>query len=191
LKGFGVEEERLLSVSVELWPETIEDGLKAQVPTVQVSVIDPVKPLAAEAVTVKVVEVLPMKVLPTGVEEESENKAAPVPESAAVCGLPTAVSLTLRLPESAPLPVGVKVTLTEQLWPTLRTFPSARHVFVCWKSPVTLMDVMSTVAVPVFEIVTVWGGLILPTDWFPKVKLVGARVIAEDWVTPDPLSGIV
>ena len=119
-------------VSVLVCPAAIEPGLKLQFETpAQESVIDPVKPLCAEADTLKVAVVLPTKIVTTGVEDERENCAAPVPPRAAVCGLPVAVSFTLRVPERAPLPVGAKTTATVQLWPTASTLFRAEQVLVC------------------------------------------------------------
>src|SRR2546423_453115 len=47
----------------------------------------------------------------------------PVPLSAAVCGLPAALSLTARLPVRPPVTVGAKLTLIVQLVPASRTAP--------------------------------------------------------------------
>jgi hypothetical protein len=173
-------------------PDTIEPGLKLQsAEPAHESVIDPVKPLCAVAETVKVAVVLPTNVVTTGVEDDRENTAEPVADKAAVCGLPVAVSLTLRVPESAPLPVGAKTILAEQLWPTARVLFRARQVFVSVKLPVTLIELMFTVEVPVFVMVTVWGALTVPTAWGPKVKVVGESVTDEDVVTPVPVRAML
>ena len=50
------------------------------------------------------------------------------------------------------------------------------QVFVCVKSPVMLIDVMSSVDVPVFVMVTVWAGVVEPTVVFAKVSVVGVTV---------------
>jgi hypothetical protein len=79
--------------------------------------------------------VLPINAVVVGLVDESENTANPVPVRAAACGLPTALSLTVSEPVRAPLAVGVKMTLTVQLCPTLSTLSVAPHVFVWVKSP--------------------------------------------------------
>ena len=47
-------------------------------------------------------------------------KSVPVPDSAMVCGLPLASSVTVMLPLRAPVAVGVNVTLIVQLAPAAR-----------------------------------------------------------------------
>lgn len=175
-----------------LCPDTIAVGLKAQDEVVtHESKMLPEKPLAAVAVTVNVAVVLPISVVLVGAEDDREKSAVPVPARATVCGLPVAESVTVREPERAPLPVGPNVMLTEQLWPTLRTFPRARQVLVSSKFVLTLIAVMSIVELPVLVRVTDWGALRVPTFVFPNVTLVGATVSADDCVTPVPVRVMV
>ena len=54
--------------------------------------------------------------------------ATPVPESPAVCGLPTALSETETVAERAPLALGVNDTVMEQLPPAAKLDP---QLFVC------------------------------------------------------------
>ena len=59
--GFAIEAVRLLTIKVLLWPAEMVDGLNEHVrPEGQLSVISPVKPLAA-ADTVNVAVVSPMR----------------------------------------------------------------------------------------------------------------------------------
>ena len=76
----------------------------------------------------------------------------PVPLRLAVCGLPVALSLTLRMPVRVPPPVGLNETLMMQLAPDPREVP---HVLVCEKSPVVVTFVMDIVPVPLLRSVMV------------------------------------
>ena len=104
-----------------------------------------------------------------------------------------ALSLMLKEPLRPPLAVGAKVTLTLQLCPTLRMLSSGGtlQVLVWEKSPVVVMPVIFSVAVPVFVMVTVCGELTVPTVWFPKLRLVGETVTAVAAVTPVPVTVMV
>jgi hypothetical protein len=75
---------------------------------------------------------------------------APVPVSDTVCGLPAALSATVRVPVRVPVPVGVKTTLTVQLVLAARLAP---QLLVCEKSPIAAMLVMLAEAVPVLDTV--------------------------------------
>src|SRR5215216_5451786 len=46
-------------------------------------------------------------------------------------------------------------------------------------------------AVPEFVNVTFWAGLVVPTRWLPKARLVGAKVTAGAGATPVPVSASV
>lgn len=189
LKGFGVEAERPLRVSVVLWPAKIVVGLKLQLKVVgQDRLMLPVKPVTALALIVKVVEVEPMIVETVAALDARENRARPVPERDTPCGLPVALSLMLSVPVLLPLAAGANTIETEQLWPTLRALNTAAQVLVCLKSPVTVIPVMSRVEVPVFVIVTVCAWETDETCVLGKVMLVGATVTAVAWVTPVPVT---
>ena len=85
LNGLGVDAVRLLTVSVLLWPAKMGEALKAHVaPEEQERVTLPVKPLGADAETVKVADVLPIITVVVGLAAESENTASPFPERATV-----------------------------------------------------------------------------------------------------------
>jgi hypothetical protein len=63
------------------------------------------------------------KVKPTGARLTAGPAATPVPLKVSVCGLPAALSATLRAPVRVPLAVGVKGTLMVQLFPAARLVP--------------------------------------------------------------------
>ena len=75
------------------------------------------------------------------------------------------MSLMLKVPLRAPLAVGAKETLAVQLCPTASWFSVAAQVLVWEKSleGVALIELISSVEVPVLVIVTVLGELTVPT----------------------------
>jgi len=89
-----------------------------------------------------------------------------VPLKLTVCGLPLALSVSVRLPDRVPLAVGVKVSLITQLPPAatgvlvLQVEPLAAMA----KSPVTAMPVKVKDAVPLSVTVTGLAALVVPTD---------------------------
>ena len=91
--------------------------------------------------------------------------AVPVPLKLTVCGLPLALSVSVRLPDWLPVAVGVNVTLITQLLPAatgavvLQVVPLAAIA----KSPVTVMPVKVKDAVPVLVTVTGLAALVVPT----------------------------
>jgi hypothetical protein len=97
------------------------------------------------------------------------GRRTPVPLSGTVWGLLASLSLTERLADSEPTIVGVNVTLMVQLVPAAsaadveQVVPTAAMA----KSPVTLpvMAMLEIVrlALPLFESVTGWAGLVVPT----------------------------
>jgi hypothetical protein len=99
---------------------------------------------------------------------------APVPVREAVCGLPEALSVMLNVPVRVPVAVGVKVTLTVQLLLTARLVP---QLLVCVKSPLAVMLAMLAAAVPVFDTVTGWDALLLPSTCAAKVRLLVETVM--------------
>ena len=140
-----------LTVKVLLWPAVMDEGLKEQLTPPedeQVSAMLPKKELGADALTVKVVESVPITTMADLALAEREKSGFPVPVRETLCGLLAASSVTLRAPVRLPLAVGVKVTLAVQLSPTLRTVGSAPQVLVSEKSPVALMAVRVTATCP-------------------------------------------
>jgi hypothetical protein len=140
LKGFALDVVRLLTVRVLVCPGKMEVGLKVQVgPAEQVRVILPVKLSGAVAEKVKVAVVLPITTVVVGVVVVTEKTASPVPERVTCWGLPVALSLMRKKALRTPEAVGVKVTLTVQLSPTLRILSLAAQVSVSEKSPLVVL----------------------------------------------------
>lgn len=101
----------------------------------------------------------------------------PVPASVIVCGLPPALSYTKRTAFCTPVEFGVNVTLTVQLDPGVR--PATQLFFwvnslVPFPTMVILPNAM--VAPPTFATVMFWGGLVVPTVWFPKFSAEGEKL---------------
>ena len=111
----------------------------------------------------------------------------PLPDSAADCGLPVALSVTVRTPERDPVAVGVKSTTIEQEAPAATLDP---QVLFCEKSPplVPRTAILETVTAEVPELVsvTVWATLATSRDSFPNDTLEGESVTPEE--TPVPVS---
>lgn len=105
--------------------------------------------------------------------------AAPVPLSDAVCGLPDALSVIVRLALRVPVADGENVTEAAHDAPAASVLP---HVFVCAKSaafePETEMLEIVNAALPEFVSVKDFDELDVPTCCEPKLRLVGDRVTA-------------
>src|SRR5207244_3738908 len=90
---------------------------------------------------------------------ESVADATPVPLRLAVCGLPLALSVTVRVPVLVPPTEGVNVTLMVQLALAARVDGLIGQLLVWAKSPplvpATAILAMVTDVVPVLESVTV------------------------------------
>ena len=118
--------------------------------------------------------------------------AVPVPLSAAVCGLPPALSEMLRAAVLEPAAVGVKVTEMVQLAPAARVLGLVGQVFVWPKSaalvPVSPIELIVSGAVPELVKVTFCAALEVPTACWPKPRLVGESVTAGAVATPVPAS---
>jgi hypothetical protein len=93
-----------------------------------------------------------------------------LPESDTICGLGRALSLTLRVPVRLPIAVGVKLTLIVHVDPPARLPP---QLLVSAKSPLVVMLVMLSDAVPVLLNVTGFNALVVPSTWERKFRLVG------------------
>lgn len=109
----------------------------------------------------------------------------PVPDRAAFCGLPVALSVTEIAAERAPVANGLNVTLIVQLDEAASEVP---QVLVSAKSlafvPVTAMLVMVNAVVPSLVRVTVLTALLTPTVTVPKATESGE----SSAVVPVPLS---
>jgi hypothetical protein len=112
-----------------------------------------------------------------GVSDAVGVEDAPVPESAAVCGLPLALSATLIEAVRVPLTVGLNVTLIVHVFEAGTLLP---QVFVCEKSPrsapvIVTPLIVSAVALE-FESVIDCAALAVLSAWLAKVSAVGASV---------------
>ena len=109
---------------------------------------------------------------------EPPVEPAPMPVSLAVCGLPLALSLTASVAVRVPAAVGVNVTLIAQAAPPGGT--DTPQLLVCAKSPLFVpmiaMLEMLRLTFPVFESVTIWEALVVPTFWLLKLKEDGVSV---------------
>src|SRR2546425_743803 len=89
-----------------------------------------------------------------------------------------------------PIVDGVNVILIAQLVPAATALP---QLFVWAKStlfvPVMVMLLMASEPLPEFVKVTVCALLVMLRGWFPKLRLVGEKVIAGD--VPVPVKPIV
>ena len=101
------------------------------------------------------------------VGESAAVPVTPVPVRLAVCGLPLALSVTVKVPERVPLAAGVNVTLMVQLELAASVEGVSGQLFVWPKSPGFVppraMLLMVSGAVPVFESVTVCSALVVLT----------------------------
>jgi len=107
------------------------------------------------------------------VEERDRPDAEPVRPR--VWGEPEALSVRVTTPERAPVVVGVKVTVIEQLAAAAREEP---QLLVWAKSPEAAMVVRVRGAVPELVNFTICAALVVPMVWEAKVRLVGERVTA-------------
>jgi hypothetical protein len=119
-------------------------------------------------------------------EVVESDTAVPVPVRLTVCGLPAAVSVTVRVAVLVNAAVGVNLTLMVQLEPAASVAP---HVVVRVKSvlfaPVMVMPVMDSVAVPVSRKVTVCAELVVPMSRVLNESDAGERLTAG--AVPVPL----
>jgi hypothetical protein len=108
--------------------------------------------------------------------------AVPVPLSAAVCGLPGALSVMETLAERLPAPPGVNVTETVHVALTASVAGETGQSFACAKSPafapVTAMPLIESGAVPELRTEIVCAAAVVPTRCEPNPRLLGESVIA-------------
>ena len=114
------------------------------------------------------------------------NTASPVPVSATLCGFPEPLLVIVKEPERSPSAVGENVTVMEQLLPSVTVIP---QLFVCEKSPMTLIPEIGRFADPRTERVTVWADDDGPTTVELNERVVDDRDTVA--VTPLPSSGNV
>lgn len=114
----------------------------------------------------------------------------PLPVKLIVCTPVPALSLIVIVPLLVPVAVGVKVTEMEQDAPAAMVpllLPAGMQVFVCANSalPLLIADIFK-LALPVLLRVTFLAGLVVPTAWEAKLKVVGDRLTTGP--TPVPVT---
>jgi hypothetical protein len=109
--------------------------------------------------------------------------APPVPDSGTVCGLFAALSLIVSVPVSAPIKVGAKVTLIWQFFPAARVLPQGFELVARAKSPLVVMLLILSAALPLLVSVTVFAALVSPRTILLNAREVGDSVTAG----PEPL----
>jgi hypothetical protein len=101
----------------------------------------------------------------------------PVPDSAIVCGVPGALSEIMTDEARGPVVAGAKVTLMLHEPAAARLPP---QLSVSAKSPVlppeTAIELIASVAPPIFFSVTDWGLLVTPVWTLPKLILLLLRL---------------
>jgi len=86
--------------------------------------------------------------------------------------------LIVRVPVRTPVSVGVKRTWIWQVFFAASVLPQDDAMIFCPKSPLVVMLLISSVAVPVFLTVTVLSGAVVPTLILPQVRDAGLRPTA-------------
>jgi len=120
-RGFAVFELRLVRVRVLDPPAEIPCGLNVHVtPEPQDKLMAPWNVLGPEAVMVKVAFGEPMRTTLDRALEESEKRGLPVPVTLSPVAVFTAFEVTVMVPVTLPVLLGVKLTPTVQLWPTFK-----------------------------------------------------------------------
>lgn len=112
--------------------------------------------------------------------ETSATGAVAVPVRLTVCVLPATpllLSVIVSMSVLVPVVVGLKLTLMVQELPAAR-LPA--HVLVWEKSPVAVMLVMVSVALPVLFSVTGCEVLVVPMAWALNVRLGGATLAVDN-----------
>jgi hypothetical protein len=94
----------------------------------------------------------------------------PVPLNFAVCGEFEALSLTVSVPVTEPVAVGVKVTEIWQFVPAPNVLGDNGQVDVCAKLPVVEIPAMVRGTVWLFCKVTIVAALVVPTAWLPNAS---------------------
>jgi hypothetical protein len=113
---------------------------------------------------------------------------APVPLNPMVSGDPGALLAIETVPVADEVPVGLKVTLKEAVWPGLSVWGASAPIEK--EEPVRLDPLMETDPVPVFLSVT-FVDAFWPTATLPKLRLDGFALKAPWACVPVPLRPIV
>jgi len=99
--------------------------------------------------------------------------ATPVPVSAAVCGLPTALSLISNWPVRVPAAKGEKLTATLQDPPAASVAGEMGQLLVSEKFPVVWIELIERATGWMFVTWIVLFVLVVPMFWAPKVSELG------------------
>jgi hypothetical protein len=94
----------------------------------------------------------------------------PVPLRGTASGLILVLSVTVMEPDSRPVAVGVKLTVTAQWAPNPRLTP---QLFAWLKFPFAAMLAMLKLTLLGLLIVMVWAAPVVPTPWDPKLSEAG------------------
>ena len=144
-----------------------------------------------DRVTVWLAAVAPILVLPK-VSEVGLNDVAgiprPVPLSDSTCGVPLALSVTLREPVRVPPSVGAKTTATMQCWPGVNTEPEQPSEEM--GNSVVLVDttpVKVRLAVPVLVTLKFCAALVVPTLCVANEAVLGLNAAAGPATTALPV----
>jgi len=111
----------------------------------------------------------------------------PVPLKAMLCGLAlSGLSVSVRVPVTAPVAAGVNVTVTVQDLPAASELPQVPPEIA---KPLPLMPVLTLIEADWwFSSVIVLATLVLPTVTLPKASLLGVTVVC---VSPVPLKAML
>jgi hypothetical protein len=120
-------------------------------------------------------------------ESVTTGARMPVPVKGMAWLPPAALSATVTAPALGPAAVGVNVTLIVQLLPLATLLP---QLFVSPKSPLALIPLIDSGALPVLLKTTLCGALGVLTIWLVKVKLAGVNSTTGVG-SPLPANGIV
>lgn len=117
----------------------------------------------------------------------------PMPLRLTACGLLVALSVSNRLPEAAPAPVGLKTMVTAQK-PAGATGTEVEQVVPgakMAKGAGAAMAEKVRLALPVLVRVTVCPPLVVPVVWLPNSRLAAERVPTAPVPTPVPARVII
>lgn len=113
---------------------------------------------------------------------ERLTPTAPLPETFSTCGLTAELSVIQTAPVMVPFTEGANSTENVQLWVDASTRPLLQGVAPlanALKSPLEEMELIVTETALLLVTVTILAGLVVPTSWLAKERLVGVNVRGE------------